>query len=98
MSLQIIVQAAQLAAAAVKIMQARNTYEEATKAVKAAAEDLGSKWEGAARDAFVAEQQKAYVWHVDIIRIVTGFIDAINKAKEEYERAEQTLAGIIKNH
>lgn len=94
--LQMLVQAAELIAAANEMNQAMEIYKDAVETAKSAAADLASKWEGASKDAFVAQQEDAYNWHNSIIQIVIQMIDVVRKAIEVYNNMEDTVKGIIK--
>lgn len=79
-----------------EITQAVSVYKSTVDKAKAAAQDLGSKWEGDARDAFMAEQEKAYNWHMNIADIAWAFGEALEHAAEQYESAESFVASLIR--
>lgn len=95
MAMELLVQAAELLQAAMELNQASEIYEEAVEAAKAAAEDLASKWEGAAKDAFVRHQENAYNWHKQILVVVREMVSTIRKAVELYKQMEATVKGIM---
>lgn len=90
------VEVAKLTTAEVEILQAVMAYKAAVEKAKAAAEELGAKWEGDAREAFMAEQEKAYRWHMSISDIVRAFAEALKSAATNYMNAEGSITGIIK--
>ena len=96
MSMKLIVQAIYLAQAAMKMNEALENYREATNAVKSAADELASKWEGATRDAFVANQEDAYKWYVGIADVVSGAITLAKQCLERYEEAESRLQSLMR--
>ena len=89
--MHLIVNWVELIQAANEINQAVETYNEAVDAAKNAAEDLASKWEGDARDAFVASQENAYSWHQRIIAVVRQMIDVIRRISEDYAETEERV-------
>lgn len=93
-----IVEAAKLTAAEVEIIQAVAAYKEAANKAKAAGDALAAKWEGDAREAFVAEQENAYRWHISISDIVSAFAETLKSVASRYEEAERNVSSIIKNH
>lgn len=97
MSMVLLVQAIELAQAAMKMNEALENYRESTKAAKAAAEDIASKWEGAAKDAFVADQENAYNWYVSIADVVGGVIRLAQECLQRYQDAEERLKSIMKS-
>jgi len=96
-ALEILVQAAELIQAANEMNQAMEIYEEAVETAKSAAADLASKWEGAAKDAFVVHQENAYNWHREIISIVLQMIDVVRKVRDLYEQTEQAVKNVLKS-
>ena len=94
--IEILVQAAELAAAANEINQAVETYKDAVEAAKSAAADLASKWEGESQVAFVRQQENAYGWHAKIITIVLDMISVIRKAIDLYNETEERVKNLIK--
>ena len=95
-AIQLLVQAAEILQAIAEMNKAAETYRDAVDACKSAAEDLASKWEGAAKDAFVAHQQTAYNWHLQILEVIRKLIEAAQKAIELYEEMEDAVKSIVK--
>lgn len=96
MSMTLLVQVAELSAAAAKMNEAMETYRQATGDVKAAAADIASKWEGAAKDAFVADQDNAYNWYVSLTDVVFAIIEEAQRCIERYREAEERLKAVMK--
>lgn len=96
MAIQLLVQAAELIQAANDMNAAMEVYQEAVENAKTAAADLTSKWEGAAKEQFVVQQENAYTWHRQIIGIVTDMISVIRKAIELYEQTEEAVKRVVK--
>ena len=94
--MELLVQAAELIQAAAEMNQAMEVYEEAVENAKTAAADLASKWEGAAKDAFVAHQENAYSWHRSIISIVLQMIDTVRKVVDVYNQMEDAIKNVVK--
>ena len=92
---EILVQASELLQAASEMNQATELYHEAVDAAKTAATDLASKWEGAAKDAFVVHQEDAYNWHMSIIGVVNEMIALIRKAVDMYNQMEDAVKSIV---
>jgi len=93
--LELLVQAAELLQAANQINQAVETYEEAVETCKSAAADLASKWEGEAKEAFVAFQENAYSWWRQMIQIVRNMISVIRKVIDLYNQMEDAVKGVV---
>ena len=93
--LEILVQAAELIQAANQMNQAMETYKEAVETTKTAAADLASKWEGAAKDAFVKHQENAYNWHNKIIQVVLEMVDVIRKVIDLYNQMEDAVKSVV---
>ena len=92
----ILVQIAELSAAAAKMNEALEAYRQSTVDVKTAAADLASKWEGAAKDAFVNDQENAYNWYVSLTDVVYAIIEEARRCIDRYREAEERLKGIMK--
>ena len=92
---QLAVELAKLSIAEAEILKATAEYQKAVNSAKSAGDDLASNWEGEARDQFVAEQEKAYRWHMDIIDIVQAFSNALKATAERYRQAEAQIRSII---
>jgi len=93
---KILVQAIELAQATNDMNQAMEVYRDSVEAAKSAADELASKWEGAAKDAFVAHQENAYKWHNDIIAIVLEMISTVRKAIDVYNEMEDAVKSLMK--
>lgn len=93
--LELLVNIGELMAAAAKMNEALNRYNEAIGNVKAAAEDLGSKWEGDGQVAFLADQAQAYTWYSSLVQVVMAMIDEARKMAERYEDNINTLKSIM---
>lgn len=89
------VEVAKLSIAEAEILQAVAAYRSAVDKAKSAAEALGANWEGDARETFMAEQEKAYNWHMSISDIVSAFAEALKSAATRYERVEQEIKCVI---
>lgn len=96
MSMTLLVQVAELSAAAAKMNEALDSYREATTEVKNAAEDIASKWEGAAKDAFVADQNQAYNWYASLTDVVFAIIEEARRCIQRYQDAEDRLKAVMK--
>lgn len=92
---QLIVQASEMLQAVAEMNQAMDIYREAVDSAKAAAADLASKWEGAAKDAFVAHQENAYNWHVGIMSVVNDMLGLLKKVIDTYNSMEDTVKSIV---
>jgi len=89
------VQWIELSQAAAKMNEAMEVYNNAINAVKAAAADLASKWEGDTKEAFVRNQEEAYKWYSMIHNIVVGIIDLVKKVISMYQDAESKVKSIV---
>ena len=65
-------------------------------AVKSAAADLASKWEGDGQKAFVANQDEAYRWYSSIHAVVKYVIETVKKVIDTYREAEKRAASIMR--
>ena len=92
---ELIVDAAELLQAANQMNQAAEIYEEAVETAKGAANDLASKWEGAAKDAFVAHQENAYSWYKQILNVVREMVQIIRKAVDLYNQMEDAVKSVV---
>ena len=93
---ELLVQASELIQAANQMNQAMETYQDAVETAKSAAADLASKWEGAAKDAFVNDQENAYNWYVSLTDVVYAIIEEARRCIDRYREAEERLKGIMK--
>lgn len=97
MAFQLIVNFVELTAAARDMNKALEDYREATAEAKAAAEDLASKWEGSAKESFVADQENAYRWYCSLAEVVAAIVtEAFNTAKR-YQESEERLRNLMKS-
>lgn len=96
MSITLLVQIAELRAAAAKMNDALESYREATDQVKKAADDIASKWEGAAKDAFVNDQENAYNYYSGLASIVMNIIEEAKRCIDRYREAEDRLKSVMK--
>ncbi len=88
---------AQLRQVAAQIRQANSIIKSAKQGAEAAAAELASNWEGAARDAFVAEQLKAKSWLEKMIEVVEEMVTAIDKINSNYSNVDQAVKNLIGN-
>lgn len=70
---------------ATKLQTALADFDTATTNTKTAADNLASMWEGDAREAFVAEQEKTVAWFQKMSEIVKTYIKALENAASAYE-------------
>ncbi|MDO5377595.1 MAG: WXG100 family type VII secretion target [Clostridia bacterium] len=63
-----------------KLQTALADFDTATNNTKAAADSLASMWEGDAREAFVAEQEKTIAWFQKMSQVVETYIKALEAA------------------
>ena len=87
--------AEQMRSAAKKLESEALNYENASKAAKEAADQLTSKWEGDAREVFVSEQDRANTWYIQMAQIVRQYAQALDRAAQAYQTADQQAAGEI---
>lgn len=92
----IVVTLSELIAASNKIEQAVANYETTSKNLKTAADNLSNTWEGDSHNAFVEQQEKAYTWYMEMVRIVRTYSEALKKAKDNYGTADEEAASEIK--
>lgn len=95
MDLYLLVSIAEMIAAANDMNRAMESYQEAVAQCKSAGDDLASKWEGEAKEAFVAHQETAFSWYKQMIQTVLQMVDVVRKAADEYTRMEETVKSII---
>lgn len=70
-------------------------YENASKVAKASADSLAANWEGNAQKAFVAEQEKAYAWYMEMANLARNYAAFLHNAAAEYETADHQASGVI---
>ena len=78
-----------------EIEQALQIYRSAVKQAKSAGDELAAKWEGDAREVFVAEHEKAYEWHQGMIGIILVVIATIKETVTRYEEADRAAKEAI---
>lgn len=91
--MEVLFEIGQLLAAANNMSKAKDTYEGAINDVRAAADDLASKWEGDGQVAFVADQAEAYNYYRSLIEIATNIIEEVRKVAERYRDHVDQLKG-----
>ncbi len=89
---ELLVNAAEIAAALNAMNKAMEAYNDAVEQCNKAAEELASKWEGDAKDAFVQHQATAYSWYKQMIQTVLNMIQIIQQAIEAYTERESFIA------
>ncbi len=82
--------------AASKIGAQADEFLNQAKAVMAAAEDLGSKWEGDSQVAFMQEQQQANAWYQSMVTLVQGYVSTLQKAAQTYQESDAQAAADIR--
>ena len=85
----------ELMSCARELEKAMEIYKAAVEKANLAAEELGSKWEGSARDAFMAEQAKVMKYHTWIEDYALEIIDEIAKSARQYQETEKKVNEII---
>lgn len=85
----------QLVACADEMKKAMEIYRSAVEKAKSAAADLGSKWEGSARDAFMEEQEHAYQYHTFVVQGVVSTYESIIAAARRYADTERRINELI---
>lgn len=85
----------EMEAAAKRVEESIQQYEQATADAKAAADDLASKWAGDAQVAFVQEQEKAIAWLKQMAETSKGYADALKKYAKELRDRDNQGKGII---
>lgn len=79
-----------------KLRQAIEYYNEAIGMTRGAAEELASKWEGEAKDAFVADQQNALRWYGALSSLAEAVAEAITQSGKRYSDTASHLADIMR--
>lgn len=95
MNMRLIVDIALAAAAQADMIKAIQTYQETTKAVKAASDEIASQWEGDAKEAFVENENNAYNFYVGIAEVASGAAAAVGKMLEQYTDTEAQIKSIV---
>jgi WXG100 family type VII secretion target len=94
--MRLLVNAIELTQATAKMNQAMEIYNDAIDAVKSAAAELASKWEGDTKEAFVQNQDQAYTWYSSIRLVVMEIVDLVKKVIDLYQNAEERIKGIMR--
>jgi len=94
--MRLLVNAIELTQAAAKMNEAMEVYNEAIDAVKSAAADLASKWEGDAQKSFVTNQDEAYRWYSSIHGVVVYIINTVKQVIDMYRSAEEQIKSIVR--
>lgn len=81
--------------AATKVENEALNYENASKVAKSSADTLASSWVGDAQKAFVAEQEKANAWYLQMAELARQFAAFLRKAASEYEIADSEATQTI---
>ena len=89
---ELLVNAAEIVAALSAMNKAMEAYNDAVEQCNKAADELASKWEGEAKEAFVQHQESAYSWYKQMIQTVLKMIEVVNQAVEEYTTRESYIA------
>jgi len=97
MNMRLIVDLALAAAAQAEMVKALQVYKEATDAVKQAADEVASQWEGDAKEAFVENETNAYNFYVGIREVGLGATDAVKKMLDQYTDTEAQIKSIVSN-
>lgn len=95
-AMRLLVNAIELTQAAADMNKAMEIYNEAITAVKDAAADLASKWEGDTQQAFVRNQEEAYKWYSTIHAVVLYIIDTVKQVVAMYEQTEEMIKNIVR--
>ncbi len=94
---QIFVHFEELRRTAELLKQAVEEYERACRQAKDAADVLAASWMGAARDAFVRDQERAFGWYGEMTEIARIAAVAAATSNANYRSAEDKLKSIIGN-
>lgn len=70
-------------------------YEAAANATNGAASALCGMWEGDAKVAFEAEQEKNVAWMKRMVSVCEGYVEALNAAAIAYEAMEAAVRSAI---
>ena len=92
----IFVQFAELLECCEHLRKAIEYYNEAIEMTRRAAEDLASKWEGDAKEAFVADQQNALRWYGSLRDVAEAVVEAIKQNRSRYMDTASRLADIMR--
>lgn len=80
-----------------KANEAQNQLDEAKEQMRKAAEDLCSRWQGDAAQAFAQEQGVFNNWCQNMLKIGSEYISVLTKAMETYKNAENKVQNLIKS-
>lgn len=97
MNVRLLVDLALAASAQADMMKALGVFNETTKAVKAAADELAGEWEGDSKEAFVQLQNDSYNFYVGIGEVARGGIAAVQQIMQKTEAANQQTVSIVKS-
>lgn len=86
----------ELQQAATNIRTSADDYEAAATALKNAADELASTWEGDSQVAFVDEQSRAYDWYRKMAEICREFANAMQQAAQKYEETDAQATSTIR--
>lgn len=78
-----------------KARQAQEQFDDASKMMQQAAQDLCSKWEGEAAQAFAQEQGVFEGWCSQMSGLGLEYMDVLEKAIDVYQRTEETVRNLI---
>ena len=87
----------QLQQAATNISTSADDYETSATALKNAADELASTWEGGSQVAFVDEQTRAYEWYKKMAEICRQFATAMQQAAQKYEETDAQATSTIRS-
>lgn len=87
----------QLQQAATNINTSADDYEASATALKNAADELASTWEGDSQVAFVDEQTRAYEWYKKMAEICRQFANAMQQAAQKYEDTDAQATSTIRS-
>ncbi|MBE5801781.1 MAG: hypothetical protein E7319_05770 [Clostridiales bacterium] len=79
-----------------KARSAKEQLDKANAEMSRAAQDLCSKWQGDAAQAFAAEQGVLYNHCSQLSNVGSEYMDTLQKVADLYERTEQTVTNAIK--
>lgn len=86
----------ELQQAATNINTSADDYETAATALKNAADELASTWEGDSQVAFVDEQTRAYEWYRKMAEICRQFARAMQQAAQKYAETDAQATSTIR--
>lgn len=87
----IFAQLAELNKCAQEMKAALEVYKDAVDEAQAAAQALGEEWKGAARDAFIAEQEKAYKSHGIIENTIREILRSVQEVIAVYRETDSKV-------